>query len=409
MKVGNWQLVVCGVTHQSASVEEREPLQLAADETARANATFGALPEVMESAIVSTCNRVEFYFVAQREADPLDVVASFYREFKGLDLGGRRGLFRARKGRPAAEHLFRVAAGIDSMVLGENQILGQVKAGYSSACAVKSAGKVIHRLFHQAFRVGKQVRSDTGIGKGACSVSTAAVEMLQDTLRGLERPAILFVGVNQMIHLAAKRLAQADGVRLFFANRTAARARELAAGFAGVGAEGYGLDDLAGLVAGADIVVSCTSSPAPVITRELVEKAAARRGGRGLTIVDLAVPRDVEVPAGGYREPAVTVSDLEDVKRFVARRQQRREMEIPRAEEIIERKLDEFEYWYGHVQYEPIYNGGGRRVESITEEELSPIIERLPPELREELNQAARRLVSRLVRDVRRSSDDESE
>jgi glutamyl-tRNA reductase len=404
MKSGFWHLVVCEATHETSSVEERGPLQLQADESARANAVLGALDKVMESAIVSTCNRVEFYFVTGRGNDPLDIVAAFYREFNGLDLKPYRKLFRVRKGMHAADHLFRVAAGIDSMVLGENQILGQVKSAYSSACAVKSAGKVVHRLFHQAFRVGKQVRSDTGIGKGACSVSTAAVEMLSETLHSTERPSIVFVGVNQMIRLAAARLAQVDGVRFAFANRTEAKARDFGAGFGAVEAAGYGLERLPELIAGADVVISSTSSPVPIITCEMIERAAAQHPGRHLVIVDLAVPRDVEpAPHGDYGRE-VSVWDLEDIKRFVGDRQQQRKMAIPRAEEIIERKLDEFEYWYGHVQHEPIYNGCDPTAESIREQELESIIEKLPPELRNELNRATRRLVDRVLKIARRSS-----
>jgi glutamyl-tRNA reductase len=392
-------------------VEEREPLQLQGEELARAGALFGTMAGVMESAIVPTCNRIEFYVVAARGSDPLAFVSRFYRQFKDLDLEPYRSLFRVETGKRAAEHLFRVSAGIDSMVLGENQILGQVKSAYSTACAVKSAGKVIHRLFHQAFRVGKQVRSDTAIGQGACSVSTAAVEMLSDEVRALDRPKVLFVGVNQMIQLAAKRLALVDGAVLSFANRTPAKARALAAAVGGAEAAAYGLEELPDLLATADIVISCTSSPEPVITRDMVTAAATRRSGRRLVIVDLAVPRDVD-PTGVREQTGgdtIALSDLEDVKRFVANRQQRRQEEIPRAEEIIERRLDEFDYWYGHVQHEPIYNGAGVSAESIREEELAPIIERLPPEMRDEFNRATRRLVDRVVKAVKRSSNDQRE
>jgi glutamyl-tRNA reductase len=143
----------------------------------------------------------------------------------------------------------------------------------------------------------------------------------------------------------------------------------------------------------------------------MVTAAATRRSGRRLVIVDLAVPRDVD-PTGVREQTGgdtIALSDLEDVKRFVANRQQRRQEEIPRAEEIIERRLDEFDYWYGHVQHEPIYNGAGVSAESIREEELAPIIERLPPEMRDEFNRATRRLVDRVVKAVKRSSNDQRE
>lgn len=404
MRAGNWRLVVCGTSHKASSLEEREPLQLGTEDIAKANALFAGQPEIMESAIVSTCNRVEFYFVTARDREPLDTVASFYHEFKGLDITPFSRLMYTKKGRHAADHLFRVAAGIDSMVVGENQILGQVKDAYSSACAVKAAGKIIHRLFHQAFRVGKRVRTDTGVGKGACSVSTAAVEMLEDVLEPHKNPTLLFVGVNQMIRLAAKRLGQTGEARLLFANRTAEKAVEFASGF---GADGFGLDRLPELIARADVIITCTSSPDPIITRPVMADALNHRREGRLVIVDMAVPRDVDVPKDW--NSSVEVKDLEDIKRFVDARQHQRELAIPQAEEIIERRLDEFDYWYGHVLHEPIYNGRANVIDTIREEELAPILKKLPSELHNELNQAARRIIDRVVKVAKRSAAERSE
>jgi glutamyl-tRNA reductase len=397
METGNWRLVACAATHKTSSLEEREPLQIGNDEIARANAVFGGLPAVLESAIVSTCNRVEFYFVTGRDNDPVDVVATFYGEFRGLDPGPHRRFIDVQLEKEAARHLFRVAAGIDSMVLGENQVQGQLKEAYRSACAVKSAGKVIHRLFHQAFRVGKRVRTETAIGKGACSVSTAAVEMLEGTLRSLDNPRFLFIGVNQTIRLAARRLARIEGARFVFANRTESRAAEFANGFRGVESSASGLERLVDLIADADVVVSCTSSPEPLVTGDVLGRVAGLREGRRQTVVDLAIPRDVEVSAEGL-DPSVTVCDLEDVKRFVAGRQRLREQAVPRAEEIIDDKLREFAYWYGQVLHEPAYNGGGLSAEEIRREELGSLMKELPPTLREQLDRATRRLVDRVVK-----------
>jgi glutamyl-tRNA reductase len=404
MKDESWRLVACGVTHKTSSLEEREALQLGADEIGKANAIFCAAPDVMESVILATCNRVEFYFVANSKRDPADIIAEFYDEFKGIDIGSYRDAFRTRKARHAADHLFRVAAGIDSMVVGENQILGQVKAAYSTACSVKSAGKITHRLFHQAFRVGKHVRTDTEIGKGACSVSTAAVDMLDASLANRPAPVVLFIGINQMIDHAAKRLGRLEGARLLFANRSADKAAEYAAGF---GAEGQGLERLVDLLADADVVVSCTSSREPVITRSMMSDALARRRGGTLMIVDMAVPRDVDLPRDF--DPSVEVKDLDDIKRFVARQRQQRETAIPQAEEIISRRLDEFDYWYGHVLHDPIYNGRGVTMDAIRQDELSAILEKLPPELQNELNQATRRIVDRVVKITNRSANKRTE
>lgn len=404
MKAGNWTLVLCGFSHKTALLEQREPLQLGTEELARANALFGSLAEVMESVIVSTCNRGEFYFVTGVSNDPFDVVSAFYKKFRGTDVAPHRALFYVRKGLHAADHLFRVAAGIDSMVLGENQIVSQLKNAYSSACAVKAAGKIIHRLFHQSFRVAKRVRTDTVISQGACSVSTAAVEMLKERLQAVGNPTVLFVGVNQTVKLAAQRVRQIEGCRLVFANRTARKAEAFAAEF---GANGFGLDGLPELLERSDFVFSGTSSPEPIVSAGTIREVMKRREGRGLVVVDMAVPRDFEVAEG--LDPALEINDLEDIKKFVSESQYQRELAVPQAEEIVDRKLGEFGYWYDHVLHEPIYNGRSNTVETIREEELRPLLEKLSPELRDELNRATRRIVDRVIRVTSRPAERRSD
>ncbi|MFH2056967.1 MAG: hypothetical protein ABIJ61_13495, partial [bacterium] len=184
----DWRLVLCGINYKQSSVEEREPLQLSNEDLAEAQALFSSLPGVLESIIVSTCNRIEFYFVCQVDYSPWQTVQTFYRRLRDLDIASLRPKFYVESGRQVAAHLFHVAAGIDSMVLGENQIVGQLRDAYSSSCAVKSSGKIIHRLFHQAFRAGKLVRSETEMGKGACSVASAAMGLLQEKLAKFNKP-----------------------------------------------------------------------------------------------------------------------------------------------------------------------------------------------------------------------------
>jgi glutamyl-tRNA reductase len=404
MKPGNWSLVVCGTNHKMSSLEEREPLQISTEDLAEANALFSSLSGVMESTIVATCNRIEFYFVTPRQTDPFGLVTEFYRKFRGLEIGSYRGLFHTGKDNKAVRHLFRVTAGIDSMVLGENQIMGQVKDAYRSACAVKSAGKVIHRLFHQAFRVGKQVRTRTEVGSGACSISTAAVQMLNDNLRPVEQPTVLFIGINQMVRLAARRIASINHCRLLFANRTRDKAATLAADF---GAEGFGLDMLPELLVRADAVFSCTSSATPLINVQMMTEVVNQRENRRLVVVDLAIPRDVDIP--GDWHPLVDTRNLEDIKQYVKNGQQQRESAIPHAETIIEHRLGEFDYWYGHVLHEPIYNGQSNTIESLREEELVAVLDKLPPELQNELNQATRRIVNRVIQITRRDTPQKSE
>jgi glutamyl-tRNA reductase len=397
----NWRLFLCGISYRNATVEEREPLQISGSEIARAHSRFASLPGVLESTIVSTCNRVEFYFVGEVKFDPFQPVQSFYRQFRDIDISSLRDKFYVSPVPEAAAHLFRVAAGIDSMVLGENQIVGQLREAYSSACAVKAAGKITHRLFHQAFRTGKLVRANTGMGTGACSVSSAAVDLLRTKIGELERPTILFIGVNQMIALAAKNLAKLECGRFIFANRTPQKAVELANAYH---AEGYALTELPGLSARADIIVTCTSSSQPILTTAMFERLLTQHPERQLLIIDLAIPRDAAI--GVDFSSRIEIHDLESIKDFVAERQQERRAAIPQAEEIIDRKLSEFTYWYEHVMHEPVYNGLGESFESVRNQELSELLPRLPAELRPQIDECTRRLVSRLLKlKVRRSTD----
>ena len=389
MNSSSKRLVICGITHKSAALEEREPLQIGHDELAEANARFASQLEVQESAVLSTCNRIEFIFVTRRDLEPFDMVAKFYRDFKGIDIQPKREEFKTWKGTHAAHHVFKVASGIDSMVVGETQIFGQLKEAYASSCAVKTAGKVIHRLFHQAFRVGKQVRTDTEMGKGACSVSSAAIELLKTRVETDKRPVILFVGVNQMIKLAATRSQRIHHSHCLFVNRTEEKAVEFAKRFE---SRGFGFDKLPDLLVEADVVVSCTSSPEPIIDAAMLDAAALERGERKLIILDLAIPRDVEYP---NRDGLIEVLDLESIKEFVRTQRARRVDAIPAAEEIVKQKVDEFNYWWRHVKEEPLYNGSCDQLSSIIDDELAKVLSECPPELKDKLNLVARRIAER--------------
>lgn len=400
MGPGNWNLIICGINHKTSSLKQREPLQISRNEIARANAMFGSLPGVIESAIVSTCNRIEFYFTADKREQPFELIKIFYKNFSELDISDLKDLFYVRKNKHAASHLLDVASGIDSMVIGENQILGQVKEAYSSACAVKTAGKVIHRLFHQAFRVGKQVRTDTEMGTGACSVSSAAIELLESKINGLNKPSILIIGVNQMTALAAKGIARLELGKLYFANRTVAKARALGLKY---DAQGFGLDEIPGLLLKSDIVISCTGADEPIISKNTIDEYLKSTSGKKLIMLDLAIPRDIEL-SKNYN-PDIELYDLEDIKSHVEEHRQKRELAIPQAREIIDRKLSEFMYWFEHIRYEPLYNGLKDTFETIRREELTDVIEKLPSELRDELERKTRNIIDKILQLKARTLD----
>ena len=392
MASGNWRLVVCGINHKTSSLEQREPLQIGHDEIARANTLFTDVNGIQESLIVSTCNRVEFYFVAKKTNEPFELVKSFYREFKNLDISELAENFHTRKNKHVAAHLFSVTAGIDSMVLGENQVLGQLKDAYSSACAVKTTGKVIHRLFHQAFRVGKLVRSETEMGKGACSISSVSVDFLKTKIEKLGKPSILFVGINKMIALAASKIIHLNYDKLVFANRTVDKAVKFASKYNG---SGHSLDELQSLLKTVDIVIACTGAKEPIITKQMIDAFISSNSDSKLTIMDMAVPRDVEITKNYH--PNIEIYDLEDIKEHIKKHQQERELAIPQAQEIIDRKLTEFRYWFEHVRHEPVYNGLGDSFEAVRKQEMSKVLDNLSPQLRDEVENATKSMVKKLL------------
>lgn len=395
MAKGHWDLVLCGTSHKAAGIEVRETVQIGRDDLARAHSEFSSRSGIRECALVSTCNRVEFYFVASSGVDPFSALHDFYKAFRGVDITPHRSGFYVRKNRHAAAHLFSVAAGLDSLVLGENQILGQIKEAYSSACAVKATGKVIHSLFHQAFRVGKQVRTDTELGRGACSVSSAAVELLTAEVKDLSERPVILVGVNKMTALAASLLTKHTQQRFAFCNRTLEKAMALAERFGG---SAHGLDRLPELMASAGLVITCTGSPEPVIDESMIRSALAAEQDHpwnpACVIVDLAVPRDVAFSNEAFE--AVRVVDMDAIQAFVERNRKRKEAAIPQAQALIDRKLDEFGYWLKHVRYEPAYNGLSDTFETLRREALEGLLEELPAEWRDKVNRATEDLVERL-------------
>ncbi len=392
MATDNWNLCVCGLNHKTSSVSEREPLQIGPEDIAQAHAEFTSIAGIREGVIVSTCNRDEFYAVMDKHLDSFEAVAEFYRKLRNIDIKPLRDRFYTYENSNAVQHLFHVTAGIDSMVIGENQILGQVKDAYSSACKVKSTDKILHRLFHQAFRVGKQVRTDTEMGKGACSVSGASMELLKSRLDTLKKPKVLFIGINRMILLAAKHLARVEGISFHFANRTIEKAEQFARRFR---ATAHALDDIPSLLPQVDIVISCTGSDKPIITADIFYEFSAKSPDHKIIIVDMAIPRDVEYDKGSSQN--IELYNLDDVDNYVRQQQDIRKSAIPDAEEIITQKLSEFSYWFEHVRREPVYNGLEKYFEDLRQEELATLMDNMDDETKAQLEQASKRLVERIL------------
>jgi glutamyl-tRNA reductase len=327
-------LVVVGVNHRTAPVEVRERVVFDPARVPDALRELTSLPDVRESIIVSTCNRTELYCVTER-ADP--ALGEWLQRYHQLGSSIHHCLYRHEEMR-AVTHAFSVASGLDSMVLGEPQILGQLKDAYRTAQEAGTTGPTLNHLFQAAFSVAKRVRTETQIGANAVSVASAAVSMAKTVFSSFDTRTALMVGAGETIALAARHL-HADGLRrMIVANRSVERARELAAEFQGFA---IGLDEIPSHLREADIVVASTASPNPIITRAMTASALRARKRRPIFMVDIAVPRDIEPEVAELEDVYLfTIDDLQSVvkENMDGRRQAARE-----ADQLIAAEADRFE------------------------------------------------------------------
>jgi glutamyl-tRNA reductase len=324
-------LVVVGINHRTAPVEVRERVVFDATRLPHALRDL-ASGGARENVIVSTCNRTELYCIA----DEVQVLPRWLERYHGVDRGLRDCIYHLEDS-AAVEHAFSVASGLDSMVLGEPQILGQLKDAYRVAQEAGTAGPMLNRLFQATFSVAKRVRTETRIGANAVSVAYAAVSLAKQIFAGFDRHTALLVGAGETIALAARHL-QAQGLkRMIIANRSLERAQLLAAEF---NASAISLDALATHLPEADIVISSTASPHPVVTVKDVDAALTARKRKPMFIVDIAVPRDVESGVADFED--VYLYTLDDLQQFVQANLQARQDEARQAKLLIEEEVVRF-------------------------------------------------------------------
>ncbi len=326
-------LHVLGINHRSAPLEIREKLAFPPERQADALSDLATQPGVGEAVLVSTCNRTEIYCAA---AEVLPARQWLVREAARAGLALEPHLYWHAE-EAAVRHAFRVAAGLDSMVLGEPQILGQVKQSVRVAHGAGTLGSDLQRLFQQTFAVAKQVRSETGLGAQSISMSAAALRLAQNLFGDLSRTRMLFVGVGEMVELAATYFAPQQPASLVVANRTLARGEAFAERF---GARAIALDDLPERFAEFDVIVTGTASALPIISRGLVERALKIRRRRPIFIVDFAVPRDVEREVASLED--VFLYTIDDLGSIVQEGAASRQAAVTDAEAIIDRQVVAF-------------------------------------------------------------------
>ena len=330
------QLFALGLNHHTAPLSIREQVAFRPELLGQALGDFVRAKPVKEAAILSTCNRTELYFATQQPQHAADWFAEYHRVAL-QDLSPYLYTFPQRD---AVRHVFRVASGLDSMVIGEPQILGQVKDAVRHAEEAGTLGSTLHKLFQRTFSVAKEVRSTTAIGANIVSMAAAAVHLSERIFESVRDQRVLFVGAGEMIELCAAHFGGEQPRKLTIANRTATRAEALAARF---GADVLRLDQVGEALAGYDIVVSCTGSPLPIIGLGMVERALKARRHRPMVMVDLAVPRDIEAEAAASGD--VFLYTVDDLAKVVDSGLESRQAAVIEAEGIIDERVDGFLHW----------------------------------------------------------------
>jgi glutamyl-tRNA reductase len=364
---GTGELLTLGISHKTAPVALRERLAFTEGQAVEFAQQIAERPEVHEVVVISTCNRTEVYLVVgdpvQAESDVLGLLAR-RASIRPTELA--QEIYSPRNCE-AARQLYRVTAGLESMILGEAEIQGQVKRAYEAAMEAGTTGPLSNRLFAAALTTGKRVRSETGIGSSRVSVPSVAVDLAQDVLGDLAERRVMLLGAGETSELTAQALAHQGVGTIFVANRHADRALSLAQRFGG---SVVGLDKLPEQLLEADIVVSSTSSPHPIVGSEELALVMAQRQGRSLLLIDIAVPRDIDSRCGDI--DGVTLYDIDDLQAVVQRNLGARREIVPQAEQIVEEEIHRFARWLGQAETLPTVSAlrehGNRIVEQILSE-----------------------------------------
>lgn len=365
------QLTLVGLSHKSAPVSIREKLAFSDAALTSVLAEIVDGERVFEAVVVSTCNRTEVYAVTSADVNGPRTVTDFLAKYQGLDGDDLAQYLYISQGEDVIRHLFRVVSSLESMVLGEAQIQGQIKTAYDAAFEAHATGRIFNKLFRQALTVGARVRSETEIGENAVSISYAAIELAKRVFDSLEGRTIFILGAGKMSELTARHL-QANGVsRTLVANRTFERAVELANKFNG---EAVPFEDRYDYMRQADIVVSATAAKEFVITKDALAPASSKRRDP-LFLIDIAVPRDIDPACADLKQ--VFVYDVDALQGVVTANLEEREREARRAEVIIEEEMGEFEAWLESMEVVPTIAAIRAKAERIRSEEMQKAYKRL--------------------------------
>ncbi len=358
------KLTAVSINHRTANVEAREKIYYSSEEIREISERLKSIAR--ESLIVSTCNRTELYMIPSSAPKTHDELYRLVREGKKLTDGDLEVGYETFEGFEAVRHLFAVASGIDSLMLGDIQVLGQVKEAYNTGVELGTVGTLMHHACQIALKAGKRAKAETKISEGAVSVSYAAVELAEKIFGNLKGRTVLLIGAGETAELAAKDLKPKEIARLFIANRTLERAKSLAEQI-GMG-EAVSLDALPEKLQQADIVISSVGGSEYILTREMVAAAMRGRESSPLLIIDIGVPRNVEPAA--RKIPNVFLNDIDSLNLVVAKNMQMRRAEIVAVQRVLDEEVNDFMKWYNSLEVGPTIKMLRDKIEQIREEEI---------------------------------------
>lgn len=359
-------IIVVGLSHKTASVEIREKVAFSPNQIEKPLRELVSLDNLVEGVIVSTCNRVEIYATTRDIAGGIARVKRFLADYHRIPLESLEPHLYSYHSEAAIRHVFRVASSLDSMVVGEPQILGQIKTSYGYAAEYKTSGIILNRFLHKAFSVAKRVRTETRIASSAVSVAFAAVELAKKVLGDLSDKTVMLIGAGEMCELAAKHFLNSGARGVMVTNRTFERAERLAEEFGG---EAVLFEELLENIHRADIVLSSTGAPHIIIGPKDVEEAVRRRRFKPMFFIDIAVPRDIDPKVDDLENAYLfTVDNLQEI---VQANLAQRNLEAEKAEEIINQEIGQFYKWLSSLEVTPTIVALRTRFDEIRKSELS--------------------------------------
>ena len=393
-------IILIGLNHKTAPVDIRECLAFSQDEIRDALNALRALGVVEEAMLFSTCNRVELLITAREHLPAVEAAKKFLARFKQLPLDAFESSLYQHQGEAAVRHVFRVAASLDSMVLGEPQILGQIKAAYRTATEQKTSGVILNRLLHKTFFVAKRIRTETGIGDHAVSISYAAIELGRKIFGHLQGKQVMLIGAGEMAELAVEHLIRQRSGHIYVANRTFERGMELASAYNGTAIR---FEEIPDYVKQVDIIISSTGAKGYILHKPQIKSVMRGRRNRPIFFIDIAVPRDIDPQINTLNN--VYVYDIDDLKDVVDDNLEDRNREAHKANRIIDEAVINFRRWFQELGVVPTIKALRLKVQEVGRQEVRKTLQQmshLPVQDQQAIERMTEALINKILHEPTR-------